>query len=91
MADRVRGNSADLGEGGILRAAFLGFAGSSAKTQFVPSMMGRFEKRFQGNHFRRNNDLMVERGRQMLIQPAAAPLDDDHLFDREMNHVVAIS
>jgi IS5 family transposase len=56
--------------GKFLRATrqfFLGFAGYSIKAPFDPSMMVHFRKRFSEEDLNRINELIAERGIQMLM------------------------
>jgi hypothetical protein len=52
---------------------FLGFAGYSNKAPFDPSMMVHFRKRFSDEDLRRINELVVQRGKEMLLE---AVMDD---------------
>lgn len=47
------------------------------KAPFDPSMMVQFRKRFSDEDLRRMNELIVERGKQLLTQSAAVQQDDD--------------
>ena len=57
---------------------FLGFAGYSSKTPFDPSMMVHFRKRFKEEDLNRITELIVERGKAMVMEAVASlPNDDD--------------
>jgi hypothetical protein len=57
---------------------FLGFAGYSSKTPFDPSMMVHFRKRFTEEDLNRITELIVERGKAMVMEAVASlPNDDD--------------
>ena len=59
---------------------FLGFAGYSSKGPFDPSMMVHFRKRFSGEDLKRINELIVERGKVMMME-AVSPHHDDEGSD----------
>jgi hypothetical protein len=56
---------------------FLGFSGSSSKILFDPSMIVHFRKRFSDEDLRRINELVVQRGKEILMEALAAQSDDD--------------
>ena len=57
---------------------FLGFAGFSSKAPFDPSMMVHFRKRFSEEDLNRINELIAERGKDMVLEALASlPKDDD--------------
>ncbi|QPN59595.1 transposase [Synechococcus sp. CBW1002] len=56
---------------------FLGFSGYSSKVPFDPSMMVHFRKRFSDEGLRHINELVVQRGKEMLIEAAASQSHDD--------------
>ena len=56
---------------------FLGFSGYSSKPPFDPSMMVHFRKRFTEEDLKRINELIVERGKAMLMEAVASISDDD--------------
>ena len=56
---------------------FLGFAGYSSKAPFDPSMMVHFRKRFSEEDLKRINELIVERGKAMVIEAVSTHSDDD--------------
>ena len=60
---------------------FLGFSGYSSKVPFDSSMMVHFRKRFSDEDLRHINELVVQRGKEMLIEAAAAQTDDDSSGD----------
>ena len=47
---------------------FLGFEGYTSKKPFDPSMMVHFRKRLTDDDLRRINELVVQRGKQMLLE-----------------------
>ena len=47
---------------------FLGFEGYTNKKPFDPSMMVHFRKRLTDDDLRRINELVVQRGKQMLLE-----------------------
>ena len=51
---------------------FLGFAGYSSKAPFDPSLMVHFRKRFSEEDLKRINDLIVERGKAMVVEALEA-------------------
>jgi IS5 family transposase len=59
---------------------FLGFAGYSSKAPFDPSMMVHFRKRFSEDDHGSINELIVERGKAMVLE-AVSSLDDDDNSD----------
>ena len=59
---------------------FLGFAGYSNKAPFDPSMMVHFRKRFSDEDLKRINELVVQRGKAMLIE---AIMDDSDGIDSD--------
>jgi hypothetical protein len=56
---------------------FLGFAGYSSKAPFDPSMMVHFRKRFSEEDLKRINELIVERGKVMVMEAVSTHPDDD--------------
>jgi hypothetical protein len=56
---------------------FLGFSGYSSKVPFDTSMMVHFRKRFSDEDLRHINELVVQRGKEMLIDAAASQSHDD--------------
>jgi hypothetical protein len=56
---------------------FLEFSAYSSKVPFDPSMMVHFRKRFLDEDLRHINELVVQRGKEMLIEAAAAQSHDD--------------
>ena len=56
---------------------FLGYSGYSSKVPFDPSMMVHFRKRFSDEDLRHINELVVQRGKEMLIDAAASQSQDD--------------
>jgi hypothetical protein len=57
---------------------FLGFAGYSNNAPFDPSMMGHFRKRFSEDNINQINELIAERGKEMVMEALASqPNDDD--------------
>lgn len=59
---------------------FLGFAGYSSKAPFDPSMMVHFRKRFSQEELNRINELIAERGKD-LVKVAFASVQDKNNFD----------
>ena len=55
---------------------FLGFAGYSSNAPFDPSMMVHFRKRFSDKDLRRINEIVVQRGKAMLLEAVASQQDD---------------
>jgi IS5 family transposase len=60
---------------------FLGFAGTSSKPPFDPSMMVHFRQRFSEEDLKRINELVAERGKAMLIEAVSSLPDDDDSGD----------
>jgi transposase, IS5 family len=60
---------------------FLGFDSYSSKTQFDPSMMVHFRKRFSEEELNRINELIAVRGKAMVIEAVASLLDEDDSDD----------
>jgi len=56
---------------------FLGFAGYSNKAPFDPSMMVHFRKRFSEEDLKRINELIVKRGKAMVMEAVSTHSDDD--------------
>lgn len=56
---------------------FLGFAGFSSNAPFDPSAMVHFRKRFSEEDLKRINELIVERGKAMVIEAMSSLNDDD--------------
>ncbi|MCP9773840.1 transposase [Synechococcus sp. Tobar12-5m-g] len=57
---------------------FLGYSGYSSKVPFDPSMMVHIRKRFSDEDLRHINELVVQRGKEMLIEAAASQSHDDY-------------
>jgi len=55
---------------------FLGFAGYSSQAPFDPSMMVHFRKRFSEKDLKRVNELIVERGKAMVMEAVSTHSDD---------------
>ena len=51
---------------------FLGFASYSSKAPFDPSMMVHFRKRFSEEDLNRITELIVERGKAMVMEAVAS-------------------
>jgi hypothetical protein len=62
---------------------FLGFAGYSNKAPFDPSMMVHFRKRFSDEDLKRINQLVVQRGKEMLIETVMNAEDDNDSDNQE--------
>ena len=65
---------------------FLDFSGYTSKPPFDPSMMVHFRKRFPDDGLRRTNELIVERGKEMLLKTAISDvkdLDDNESSDKD--------
>ena len=60
---------------------FLGFAGYSSKTPFDPSMMVHFRKRFSEEDLSRITELIVERGKAMVMEAGASTAEEDNSDD----------
>ena len=60
---------------------FLGFAGYSSKTPFDPSMMVHFRKRFSEEDLNRITELIVERGKAMVMEAVASTAEDQNSDD----------
>jgi len=60
---------------------FLGFAGYSSKAPFDPSMMVHFRKRFSEENLKQINELIVERGKAMVMEAVSSLPDDDDSDD----------
>lgn len=60
---------------------FLGYSGYSSKVPFDPSMMVHFRKRFSDEDLRHINKLVVQRGKEMLIEAVASQSHDDSSGD----------
>jgi transposase, IS5 family len=56
---------------------FLGFAGYSSKAPFDPSMMVHFRKRFSEEDLKRINELIVERGKAMVMEAVSRNPEDE--------------
>jgi len=56
---------------------FLGFAGYTDKAPFDPSMMVHFRKRFSEDELGRVNELIAERGKEMVMEVLASLPDQD--------------
>ena len=63
---------------------FLGFAGYSSKAPCDPSMMVHFRKRFSVEDLNRINELIAERGKALLHEVVASPLDSSDDPDAEL-------
>ncbi len=59
---------------------FLGFAGYSSMAPFDPSMMVHFRKRLSEEDLNRMNDLIADRGKEMVME-AVASLPNDYDSD----------
>jgi hypothetical protein len=64
---------------------FLGYAGYSSKTPFDPSMMVYFRKRFSEEDLNRITELIVERGKAMVMEAVASAADEDNSDDPGAN------
>jgi IS5 family transposase len=64
---------------------FLSFAGYSSKTPFDPSMMVHFRKRFSEEDLNRITELMVERGKAMVMEAVASTAEEDNSDDPGAN------
>ena len=64
---------------------FLGYAGYSNKAPFDPSMMVLFRKRFSDEDLKRINKLVVQRGKEMLIEAVINAADGDDSDDQGPN------
>ena len=62
---------------------FLGFSGYSSKAPFDPSMMVHFRKRYSDDDLRRINELVVQRGKEMLVEVIASQLVEDDSDDQD--------
>ena len=62
---------------------FLGFSGYSSKAPFDPSMMVHFRKRLSDKDLRKINELIVQRGKEMLVEAVAARVDDSDEPDHQ--------
>jgi len=60
---------------------FLGFAGYSSKTPSDPSMMVHFRKRFSEEDLNRITELIVERGKAMVMEAGASTAEEDNSDD----------
>lgn len=60
---------------------FLGFSGYSSKVPFDPSMMVHFRKRYSDDDLRRINELVVQRGKEMLAEVISSQPDEDDSDD----------
>jgi hypothetical protein len=60
---------------------YLGFAGYSSKTPFDPSMMVHFCKRFTEEDLNRITELIVERGKAMVMEAVASAAEDQNSDD----------
>lgn len=58
----------------------LGFSGYVAKAPFDPSMMLHYRERFSDDEIRRINELVMQRGKDMMLK-ALAELSDDNESD----------
>ena len=56
---------------------FLGFSGHSNKAPFDPSMMVHSRKRFSDEDLQHINELVVQRGKDKLLEALAQKADDD--------------
>jgi len=59
----------------------LGFAEYSSKTQFDPSMMVYFRKQFSEENLNRITELIVERGKAMVMEAVASAAEEDKSDD----------
>ena len=62
---------------------FLGFSGHSSKAPSDPSMMVHFRKRSSEDDLRRINELVVRRGKEMLVEVIASLCDEDDSDDTD--------
>jgi hypothetical protein len=62
---------------------FLAFSGDSSKAPFDPSMMVHFRKRLSDEDLRKINELIVQRGKEMLVEAVAARVDDSDEPDHQ--------
>ena len=62
---------------------FLGFSGYSSKAPFDPSMVVHCCKRHSDNDFRRIGELVVQHGKQMLIEVIASQPEEDDSDDQD--------
>ena len=62
---------------------FLGFSGYSSKAPFDPSMMVHFRKRYSDDDLRRINELVVQRGKEMLVEVIASQPEEDDSDDQD--------
>ena len=58
---------------------FQGFSGYSSKAPSDPSMMVHFRKRSSEDDLRRINELVVRRGKEMLVEVIASRCDEDDI------------
>jgi hypothetical protein len=64
---------------------FLGFAGYSSKTPLDPSMIVHFRKRFSKEDLNRITELIVERGKAMVMEAVASAAEDQNSDDPGAN------
>jgi IS5 family transposase len=64
---------------------FLGFAGYSSKIPFDPSMMVYFRKRFSKEDLNRITELIVDRGKAMVMEAVASAAEDQNSDDPGAN------
>jgi hypothetical protein len=73
---------------------FLGFSGRSSKAPFDPSMMVHFRKRFSDHDLRRINELVVQHGKEQLLdvlaQTVVEKADDDESELGDSNPAVGV-
>ena len=60
---------------------FLGFAGYSSKIPFDPSMMVYFRKRFSGKDLNRITELIVKRGKAMVMESVESAAEEHNSDD----------
>ena len=60
---------------------FLGFAGYSSKTPFDQSMMVHFRKRFSEEDLNQITELIVERGKAMVMEAVASAAEEHNSDD----------
>jgi len=61
---------------------FLSFVGYSSKASFDPSMMVHFRKRFSEEDLKRINELIIERGKPMVMEVVSPHPEDEGSDDR---------
>jgi hypothetical protein len=61
----------------------MGFSGYSSKAPFDPSMMVHFRKRYSDDDLRRINELVVQRGKEMLVEVIASQPEEEDSDDQD--------